>query len=169
LSSSLPHGIRFCTHVTILIACALALASAAAQPEAEDPVVACRAAHGGDPAAHIACLEQALRGRDTRTADTKPAPAKPAGLGAEQVRAADEPSAEEPTLVRIVSTTYDSQGHGIFSMANGEVWRETEASPSSKRLDANREYAARIERGWPSGYRMYVEGVRGMIKLRRIK
>jgi hypothetical protein len=148
----------------ILIAFALSLA-AATRAEADDPVAACRAAHAGDAASHIACLEEALRDRG------QPASQKAAGLGAEQVRAAErrtDPEAESK-VVRVVSITYDAEGRGIFRTESGEVWHETEVSPVSKRLDPQQDYSARIEPGRLSGYRMYVDGIRRMIKVRRVR
>jgi hypothetical protein len=148
----------------ILIAFTLALASAA-RAEADDPVTACRAAHAGDATAHIACLEEALRERG------KPASRKPTGLGAEQVRAAERRTDvdAEAKAVRVVSIAYDAEGRGIFRLDNGEIWHETEVSPVSKRLDPTQDYSARIEPGRLSGYRMHVEGVRRMIKVRRVR
>lgn len=96
----------------------LTLILAAAPAAANDAIDACRAAHGGDPAAHIECLEAALRGTETSppagstavapwtapvlapipatappaAVAAPPAPrpeaAAPTGLGAEQVTAA---------------------------------------------------------------------------------
>jgi len=173
-------------------------ATAAAAP---DPIAACRDAHAGDSAAHIACLEQALRAagasqaRNTTPSRAVPAgtqvappaampaaapvaaPAaaaavpQPTGLGAEQAkarqRAPDQPT--EQVAVRVVSVGYNSSGLGVFTLADGQVWRETVATPDRHRLRAGREYAAHIERGTIGGYRMYVDGVKWMFKVERLK
>lgn len=167
-------------------------ASAAAAP---DPVEACRDAHAGDSAAHIACLEQALRKAGVSQAGgTQPGKAAPAaapaavaaaapaaasaatvpqptGLGAEQAkarqRAPDQPL--EQVAVRVVSVGYNTAGLGVFTLADGQVWRETVATPERHRLRAGREYAGRIERGSIGGYRMYVDGVKWMFKVERLK
>ncbi len=71
--------------------------------------------------------------------------------------------------MRIVSVTYNYEGRGIFTMEDGQVWHETETSARYQRLATDRQYAARIQKGKIGGYRMYVDGVRRMIKLERIK
>lgn len=143
---------------TVLLTCMAAIAVAHA-----DPIAACRAAHAGDPDAHIACLEKALRG--------EAAPPSPAGLGAEQAkarqRAPDAPT--EQAAVRIVSVRYTASGLGVFRMADGQVWLETVASPERHRLEPGREYAALIERGKLGGYRLYVDGVKWMYKVERLQ
>ena len=185
---------------------AILLASVVA-PAHADPITLCRTAHANDPAAHIACLEDALRavGAAPATART-PAPVSPAvaapaqvapvaaapvpagaaiagasataatapqptGLGAEQAKARQRPSDALPERVevRIVSARYDAAGLGVFTMADGQVWRETVETPTRHHLDPGREYAARIERGSIGGYRMYVDGVKWMHKVERLK
>lgn len=143
----------------------------------DDPVTACRMAHAGDPPGHVACLEGALRalGFKAEAAEhppgDQPPAVRPAGLGSEQVRAhRREPQARpEPQSVRIVSVTYGAQGRGVFRMADGQVWRETEVTPENRRLRPGREYAARLERGRPSGYRLYVEGMHWMFRVQRLE
>lgn len=176
---------------TVLLTCMAAVASAGA-----DPISACRTEHAGNDAAHIACLENALRavGAAPQTAAAAPAamaaaavpataaataPAAPAaaatpaptGLGAEQAKARQRTydTPVEQVTVRIVSATYDAAGLGVFRTADGQVWRETVASPERHHLRANREYDARIERGKVGGYRMYVDGIKWMHKVERLK
>lgn len=156
---------------------------AAFLPAHADPIATCRAAHADDPAAHIACLESALRTAGAAPAmapvsavaatsePTAAAVTPPAGLGAEQAKArqrtADAPP--ERVDVRIVSVRYTASGLGLFGMADGQVWLETVATPERHHLKPGREYAARIERGKVGGYRMYVEGVKWMHKVERLK
>lgn len=173
---------------TVLLTCLAAVASAGA-----DPISACRTEHAGNDAAHIACLENALRavGAAPQKAAAAPAATAPAaapavaapaaaaaaatpaptGLGAEQAKARqrtyDTPT--EQVTVRIVSATYDAAGLGVFRTSDGQVWRETVASPARHHLDAKREYDARIERGKVGGYRMYVDGIKWMHKVERLK
>jgi hypothetical protein len=177
---------------TVLLTCVAATAAAA-----PDPIDACREAHAGDSAAHIACLEQALRATGVSQASGTPqgraAPVKvpdavpaaapaavtaaaatapqPTGLGAEQAkarqRAPDQPA--EQVAVRVVSVGYNSSGFGVFTLADGQVWRETVVAPERHRLRAGREYAGRIERGTLGGYRLYVDGVKWMFKIERLK
>jgi len=166
---------------------------AAAAAAAPDPIDACRDAHGGDSAAHIACLEQALRAagvsRAGGTAPGKTAPSvastaaaaaipaaaaaspQPTGLGAEQAKARQRSPEGPPeqVAVRIASAGYNAAGLGVFTLADGQVWMETVAAPERHRLRAGREYAARIERGSIGGYRMYIEGVKWMFKVERLK
>lgn len=159
---------------------------------AADPVEDCRAAHAGDSAAHIACLEAALRARvaapprqaaivepSSVAASAAPgaaAPAgpvqAPAGLGAEQVRAPRQANPESPAeqvAARIVSIRYTAGGLGVFMMADGQVWQETEQAPEHLRLQAGTEYDALIKRGAVGGYRMRIPGTRWMYKVRRLQ
>jgi hypothetical protein len=182
--------------VTIVLTAVAAVASAAT-----DPIADCRARHGSDPAAHIACLEDALRARvpaasgtpstaavkETSAVDAKPvakagaiataataAPAaspEPTGLGAEQAKARQRPLDAPPERadVRIVSSSYNSEGLGTFRMADGQVWRETTPAPQRHKLKTGREYPGRIETSKIGGYRLYVEGRTWMYKVERLK
>ena len=171
---------------------ATVLMTAAAAAGANDPIADCRAAHGGNAAEHIACLEDALR---ARAAAAAPAPAsaeptaaaaaataapaaaaeqaspRPTGLGAEQAIARQAPPDTEPEQVevRIVPVRYTKSGLGVFMMSDGQVWQETEAQPEYRRLQPGREYDARIKRGMVSGYRLYVAGGSWMHKVRRLQ
>jgi len=191
----------------------LALGSAAAMAlAAGDPIEACRAAHAGDSAAHIACLEDALRARadaavpidatpaseppvavavpapppapvpapvpaaaaagTAATAATADAPVPaPSGLGAEQAKARqrDPDKPADQAAVTVVGVKYTLSGLGVFSMADGQIWMETVASPDRVRLKPDRQYAGRIERGTIGGYRMYLDDVRWMFKVERLK
>lgn len=134
-------------------------------PAADDPVSRCRSQHSSDPQAHIACLERALGA---------PAPAATAivpseALGAEQVRAKRDDPEQSAIEVQITSATYGVNGLGTFKMADGQVWRETEKTPEHQRLARDKPYAARIERGSFGGYRLYVDGIRRMMKVERLQ
>jgi hypothetical protein len=93
------------------------------------------------------------------------------GLGSEQARENSPSSSAEDqqVTVRIISTSYNSKGLGTFRMQDGQVWRETTSSPQRKRLDPDKQYTARIERGKIGGYRMYVDGVRWMKTVERVE
>lgn len=164
------------------------LVTSGAAQAADDPVSRCRDAHGGDAPAHIACLESALRAdaagvttnKRSPTAAFAPAPAVPSpaavasaptGLGAEQAKARQKPldAAPESVEVKIISTSYNVAGLGIFRMADGQVWRETTPTPARHHLDPQREYAAHIEKSRLGGYRLYVDGVRWMHKVERLQ
>jgi hypothetical protein len=132
----------------VLVFVSMALGAAAAP--ASDPVAECRAAHADDPPAHIACLERALR------------------AGAEELGAKPPEERVREVVVEIVAASYAS-GFGVFELADGQVWRETEKTPEQLRLKSGTRYRARIERGTVGGYRMYIDGVRRMIKVKRVK
>jgi len=139
----------------LLVLCA-GLATATAH--ASDPVADCRAAHSADPPAHVACLERALGAR--KDDSVAPAPKQElASSPAERVREVD---------VEILSASY-TNGLGVFELADGQVWRETDKTPERLRLEPGTRYRARIERGTMGGYRMYVDGVRRMLKVKRVK
>jgi hypothetical protein len=123
---------------------------AAAAAHASDPVADCRAAHAADPPAHVACLERALGARGKELGAPPPV---------ERVREVD---------VEIVAASY-AGGLGVFELADGQVWHETEKTPEQLRLEPGKRYGARIERGTMGGYRMYVDGVRRMLKVKRVK
>ena len=182
--------------VTVVLTAVAAVASAAT-----DPIAECRARHGNEPAAHIACLEDALRARvpapsvTTSPAVLKATPAvaapstasagaiaaaataapaasaEPTGLGAEQAKARQRPldAPPEQVAVRIVSSSYNSEGLGTFRMADGQVWRETTPAPQRHKLKPGKEYAGRIETSKIGGYRLYVEGRTWMYKVERLK
>jgi len=151
-----------------LLASWILLAASGAQ-SGVDAVAACRLAHDTDPAAHIACLEQALRRNDNKPSPETPKANAPASLGSEQLREQRPAEYDEPVRVQITAATYGVDGRGLFQMSDGQVWRETETTPAGQRLSANKPYSGRIERGTMRGYRMYVDGIRRMIKVERIK
>src|SRR5688572_11497664 len=51
-----------------------------------DAAAACRLAHATDPAAHVACLEEAVRHGDAVPSPAEPKTNAPAGLGSEHLR-----------------------------------------------------------------------------------
>jgi hypothetical protein len=146
---------------------AIALGSSAVAAAADAPAPAaierCRAAHAGDSAAHIACLENALRNAGA-------APGSEVGLDQVKQRERAQEDAPQPVSdVRIVGVDYDSRGFGTFRTADGQVWRETEAGKRKPRLAQGSQYAARIEHGKVGGYRMYVDGIKWMFKVERLE
>lgn len=145
------------------------LVLAASVAASADPVTACRAAHADDPAAHIACLEAALRREEPRQS----APPELSGLGSDRLEAREQERGGKrenvPEFVQVVAVEYDMRERGIFRTSEGQVWRQTEVSPRSKRLSTQGTYSARIERGKFGGYRMHIEGVRGMLKVERLE
>ena len=148
-----------------LVAVALYLSTAAAAADAPVPaaIERCRAAHAGDSAAHIACLENALRNAGA-------APGSAVGLDQVKQRERAQKDAPQPVSeVRIVSVAYDARGFGTFRTADGQVWRETEAGKRKPRLAEGSQYAARIEHGRVGGYRMFVDGIKWMFKVERLE
>ena len=148
----------------------------------------CRAAHEQDLPAYVACLEAALAAHENKgTQPAAPAvashPAAPAvASDPETANPADdraaglliettpvERSADDELTVQIVETRYTAAGLGIFRTADGQVWRETMASPERRRLKAGQHYTARITRGKLGGYRMHVDGVRWMKTVERLE
>jgi hypothetical protein len=145
------------------------LVAAAVPANGAEAVAACRLAHAKNPAAHIACLEEALNRSGTKPSSEVPKTTVPTGLGSENLRDQRPPEHDEPVNVEITSATYGLDGRGIFKMSDGQVWRETETTPANQRLAPDKSYSGRIERGTMRGYRMYVDGIRRMIKVERIK
>lgn len=147
----------------MVVSCALLSACPAhsSAPDLPDAVDVCRARHADHPPAHIACLEREVRAR--------PAASEKTGLGAEQVRASRSDETDEQTMVVIEKASYGLDGAGTFRMADGQVWKASERTPPEQRLDPGKRYSARIERGKLGGYRMYIDGIRRMIKVRRIE
>jgi len=146
-----------------------AVATAHAGP---NPIAACRAAHADDPSAHIACLESALLGQCSLDSTTGTAKQQPAGIGSDQLLQKERIRADAPAeqaSILIVAASYNAQGLGVFRLDNGQVWRETEKSPRNKWLKPDQQYQARIERAKIGNYRMYVDGLRWMFKVERLK
>jgi hypothetical protein len=138
------------------------LAQSAADPSAA--IANCRAKHAENPPEHIACLERELQALEpTRQEDAK------SNFGAEQFRAKPAQETVEQTSVEIQNVTYGFGGMAVFRMADGQVWKATESTPTEQRLDPSKTYSARIERGKFGGYRMYVQGVPRMIKVMRMQ
>jgi hypothetical protein len=131
----------------------------AAEPTA---IERCRSAHAGDAAAHVACLENALRREQGE-------PDRQAGLDQVRQRERDRGEGPPPVLVRIVSISYDARDLGTIRTEDGQVWREIEAASRRPRLEPGTRYTARIERGRVGGYRMYVDGIRWMYKVERLE
>jgi hypothetical protein len=174
----------------ILSACASFAIPAAAQTPAPDPVASCRAAHGNNSEARIACLESAIqqmRGQVT-AAEQSAAQAQQQAAQAQQqaeqaqqqaaaaqqsrpgwslpgFRASQQAQQEEQVRVQLVRIRYGRDGFGFFTTAEGQVWRETVASPSRVHLDPERTYEAVIDRGFMGGFRMNVDGVRWEFKV----
>ncbi len=71
--------------------------------------------------------------------------------------------------MEIESATYSYDGLGLFRMVDGQVWKASESTSREQRLEPGKRYTARIERGTIGGYRMYVDGMRRMIKVRRVE
>lgn len=143
----------------MLVSCALLCAC----PAHSDAVDDCRARHADHPTEYIACLERELRTRPAASASQK------TGLGAEQVRSHPTDETVEQTAVVIENVTYGFDGTGTFRMADGQVWKASERTSPEQRLEPDKRHTARIERGKLGGYRMYVDGMRRMIKVRRME
>ena len=130
--------------------------------------------HAAEAAATDASAVEAAAAGAAAVADEAPIQAtKPAatGMGAEQVRDPGQQAdgKKEKVLVRIIGTSYDARGIGTFRTEDGQVWRETMPSPERHRLAPDEQYSGRIERSLFGGYRLYVEGKRWMITVKRIE
>lgn len=152
-----------------LIRCVLAqciFLSAVLANAAEDPSAAiaeCRARYAEQPPEHIACLE-----RELRALGAAPQKDTPASLGAEQLRTKRPQEAVDQATVEIANVTYGFDGRGLFRMTDGQVWKAVESTPPEQRLEPDKSYAGRIERGKLGGYRMYVDGAPRMIRVTRV-
>lgn len=160
--------------ITLFAICILTAATATTSVASagSDPVAACRAAYADDPTAHIACLESALTRLNETGSPMETTTKQPSGLGADQVIKNERIKADVPAeqaTVHIISATYNAQGLGVFRLSDGQIWRETVTIPSHQQLKPDQQYQARIERAILGGYRMYVDGVRPMLKVERIK
>ena len=148
------------------------LAAISAAATGTDPAAYCRSAYADDPPAHIACLESALHEPCSMDAQSGTATDQPTGLGADHLLQMERTKADAPAeqaTVLIIAATYNSQGLGVFRLDNGQVWRETEKSPKNKWLKTDQQYQARIERAKIGNFRMYVDGIRWMFKVERLK
>lgn len=156
----------------------------AATMAADDPVLACRAANDVRAPGYVTCLEEALRrkttdprddgapARDRGAADERRPPAATHELGADQLeqeRRNRGREVDQPVAVEIVSVDYGAEQLATVTLANGQQWRETSTTPRGKRLVAGKTYRGRIERGAVGGYRLYVEGIKHMYTVRRLR
>jgi hypothetical protein len=174
---------------------ALATIVMAAAVGSGDPVLECRAAHDVRTAEYVTCLEDALRrvsavARDAGARERATVPAKdpaaaaaaaldgagaPAArreLGADQLQQARRSRGEDgdqAVAIEIVAVEYGAEQLATVTLADGQQWRETSVTPRAKRLVAGRKYRGRIERGAVGGYRLYVEGIRNMYTVRRLR
>lgn len=144
--------------VTVVLTAVAAVASAAT-----DPIAECRARHGSDPAAHIACLEDALRARvpapaappsptaakATPAVEAKPAanagavataaataPAaspEPTGLGAEQAKARQRPLDAPPERVDVRIVSSSYNFEGLGTFRMADGQVWRETTPAPQR------------------------------------
>ncbi|HRP10243.1 MAG TPA: hypothetical protein PLK37_04350 [Terricaulis sp.] len=164
--------------LALAIAAAGFAASSSAQQTGADPIAECRAAHAADAQARINCLEQAIARMQGRVVEAEQQAAQ-----AQQQAAAQQPQASgrpgwslpgfrtqqdseerEEVRVQITRVRYTGDGYGLFTTADGKVWRETVAAPSRRRLDADETYEATIHRSM-FGFRMNVDGIRWEYKI----
>ena len=138
------------------------LAHSAADPGAA--IADCRARYAANPPEHIACLE-----RELKSFGAAPEQAAQPGLGAEQLKTNRPQESVEQIAVQIANATYGFDGMGVFRMTDGQVWKATQSTPREQRLNPDKTYAARIERGNLGGYKMYVEGAPRMIRVVRVQ
>jgi TolA-binding protein len=172
---------------SVLFCVAVALASAASgaisAAKTGDSFATCRAAHAADAQARIACLEAAIARMQGRVqeAQQQAAEAQQEAAAAQQqaaiaqgdrpgwsvpgFRAAERAAEPEEVRVRIVRVRYGRDGHGFFTTADGQVWRETVPAPERRQLESGREYDAVIDRGIVGGFRMNVDGIRWEYKV----
>jgi hypothetical protein len=138
------------------------LAHSAAGPDAA--IADCRAKHAENPPDHIACLERELRSQSGAGQQSAPP-----SLGSEQLRTKRPQDMVEQVTVEIENVSYGFDGMGVFRTTDGQVWKATESTPREHRLESNKKYAARIERGKIAGYKMYVDGAPRMIRVTRVQ
>jgi len=168
---------------TLAVAITMSLAVPAfAQQPADDPIAACRAAHAADQQARINCLEQAIarmQGRVVQAEQQAVQAQQQAAAAAQQqqqarsdrpgwslpgFRAQQDAQEREEVRVQIVGIRYTGDGYGLFTTADGKVWRETVQAPRRRHLDPEETYEATIHRGI-LGFRMNVDGIRWEYKV----
>lgn len=156
------------------IALAVAVPTLAQEPAA-DPIATCRATHAADPEGRIACLESAIARMQGRVVEAE----QQAAAAQQQVAAAEarrpawsipgfrdaqrEAEAEE-VRVQITRARYGRDGYGLFTTADGQVWRETVTAPERRHLEDGETYEAVIRRTI-LGFRMNVDGIRWEYKV----
>lgn len=163
--------------LALAIAAAGFAASSSAQQTGADPIAECRAAHAADAQARINCLEQAIARMQGRVAEAEQQAAQAQQQAQQQPQASGRPGwslpgfrapqnsdEREEVRVQITRVRYTGDGFGLFTTADGKVWRETVAAPARRRLDADETYEATIHRG-ALGFRMNVDGIRWEYKV----
>lgn len=153
-------------------------AGLSAQAAAPDEVLKCLGI--ADDAARLACYDRAapaLRQAPPPAAPAAtaaippappPAPASPQqAFGAERL-SSKERGVEEVAEITAMLVSFHQAGYEryTFTLDNGQVWTQTVARSLSN-LKAGR--SLRIEKGMVGSYNMVIDGVSGLIKVRRVK
>ncbi len=102
---------------------------------------------------------------------------QPTGLGADQLLAREKlkqpkekrARGHEAEFGRIESFTYTKSGKLVFTLENGQVWRQTTKSSAPFRLSKKRSYTAKIKKGALSGYRLVITELNRSIQVERLQ
>jgi hypothetical protein len=143
-----------------------------------------------DSAQRLKCYDDAARAKSAPAAPAPPAaaPAKPAGTQAEKFGlpappvpvtkveqfGKPEPPPPEPEITQITSSVIEfgktPYGKAIFTLANGQVWRQLDADSSDVLIPAvGSTMKVTIERGFFNSYNLIIDGRNGLIKVTRLK
>ncbi|MFV3075201.1 hypothetical protein [Niveispirillum fermenti] len=153
----------------------LAAGGLPARAAAPDEVLKCLGVT--DDAARLACYDRAvpaLRQAPPMAAALPPAPPPPVvaaspqqAFGAERL-SSKERGIEEVAEITATLVSFQQAGYEryTFTLDNGQVWTQTVARSLSN-LRAGR--SLRIEKGMVGSYNMVIDGVSGLIKVRRVK
>ncbi|MEL6364480.1 MAG: hypothetical protein AAFR11_06535 [Pseudomonadota bacterium] len=152
-----------------MIAIAVAAALLAAEPAKDaDAVVACLDITSDER--RLACFD-----REARLLRDGVAEAAEAEFGEEQLASTREAVREEEQdrprsiEVKVASLAYDDRDRAVFTLENGQVWREKKPSVGRIYVREGEELSVRIKRRVFSGYRMRIIGSGKIIDVERLK
>jgi len=136
-----------------------------------------------DPAQRLKCYDEAAKARPAPAAPAAPAkptveqfglPTPPVPVTKVEQFGKPEPPPPEPEITQITSNVVEfgktPYGKAIFTLANGQVWRQLDADNSDILIPSvGSVMKVTIERGFFNSYNLIIDGRNGLIKVNRLK
>jgi hypothetical protein len=150
-------------HPIVAVALLLALASQAAWAD-PDALRRCRAL--ADDAARLACYDAIATPAAAAAAAPGAAPATAGGPSAARFGLPEEPSPVDRIESRIAGRFEGWGPRDRIRLANGQVWQVADDSRGAYWLDSPRVV---VRRGALGGFLLEIEGVRALVRVRRLE
>ena len=156
----------------LALSIALFSAQEATPQENLDALLSCQTIE--TDADRLACFDKRATAISTLRAVARDA-TPGSGFGDEQLERVQEARrdarAEEPKSfdAEVEAITYDARGYAIFTLKNGQVWKQKNEAVGSARLREGEEMTVRISRRLFGGYRLKVLKRGPIFNVERIK